>query len=135
MAGVLVYRPGRPLHRQLAFPRTCERRGIVNLELVQQSICVHQAEALDEMTVPIPSEVAAGNAAGSSCLIRLAMAETGADLHVTVDLADHHAKPEDLFPLPPLALRSTNLAMAIADYSDGHFYPLASKPPRTWSRS
>ncbi|HEY5910808.1 MAG TPA: glycoside hydrolase [Verrucomicrobiae bacterium] len=77
-------------------------------------------------------EVAAGNAAGPPCLIRLATAETGADLHVTVDLADHHAKPGDLFPLPPLALRSTNLAMAIADYSDGHFYPLASRPPRTW---
>ncbi len=77
-------------------------------------------------------EVPAGNARNVPCFVTLSLPESGADLRVNIDVPDHAGKPGDLFPLPPLVLRSTNAALAIADYSCGHLYPLGVKPPRTW---
>ncbi len=86
---------------------------------------------LDGPAVGLQFEVSAGNSK-LPCLVTIRLPESTPELQVTVDLADRHTKAGDLFPLPPLVLRSTNAALAIADYSDGHLYPLDSKPPRTW---
>lgn len=77
-------------------------------------------------------EIPTGRTAEIDCLATLTLVDSSPELRINVDLPDREAKTGDLFPLAPLVLRSTNAALAIADYSDGHLYPLDSKPPRTW---
>ena len=57
MAGIFVEWTRRPLHDQLAFPPLGERRRIVDLKLIEieERVDVEQAEALDEVEIPIRS--------------------------------------------------------------------------------
>ncbi len=87
---------------------------------------------VDSSPAGLQFETAAGPGDAGHCLVQLLLADSAPELRVKVDVLDRHAKTGDLFPLPPLLLRSTNAALAIADYSDGHLYPLQTKPPRTW---
>jgi hypothetical protein len=76
----------------------------------------------------VPLEPGATN----SLSVSLTLRDRGADLFVEVDLPDRHAKIENLFVLEPFVSASTNPALVVADYSNGHLYPLNEKPPRTW---
>ena len=64
--------------------------------------------------------------------VSLTLRDRGTDLFVEVDLPDRHAKIQNLFVLEPFVPTSTNPALVVADYSNGHLYPLNEKPPRTW---
>ena len=60
MAREFVDVAGRPRHCQFTLPWLGERRRIVDLELVQQRIGVEKTEALDQVQIAIPAEIAAG---------------------------------------------------------------------------
>ncbi len=65
--------------------------------------------------------------------VTLSLRERGTDLSVAVDLPDRHTPIRDWFVLEPFVLDSTNAALVVADYANGHLYPLDLKPfPRTW---
>jgi hypothetical protein len=68
--------------------------------------------------------------------VRLTVAGASGDLHVACDRADRGDPLEMMTTLPPLAIdqpRSVPV-LAIADYSDGHLYPLDLDPfPARWS--
>ena len=67
--------------------------------------------------------------------VRLTVAGTPGDLHVEADRADRSDALEMMTSLPPLAIvdpKSTPV-LAVADYSDGHLYPLDLDPfPARW---
>jgi hypothetical protein len=71
VAGIFVEWTRRPLHGQLAFPRLGERRRIVDLELIEERVDVEQAEALDEVEIPIPFEVAARVAVEAAAVVEV----------------------------------------------------------------
>jgi hypothetical protein len=64
--------------------------------------------------------------------LTLSLPARGADLFVEVDLPDRHVKIGNLFVLEPFVSASTNLGLVVADYANGHLYPLNEKPPHTW---
>jgi hypothetical protein len=54
-------------------------------------------------------------------------------LHVTVETVPLDAPTDGVFSLAPLMLDTPHGALAIADYSNGHLYPLHLKPfPARW---
>jgi hypothetical protein len=65
-------------------------------------------------------------------LVTLSLPERGSDLFFEFDSPDRHSKINNLFPLPPFVLDSTNAELVVADYSDGHIYSLNSQPHRSW---
>src|SRR6188768_3451026 len=71
VTGVFVDRLGRACQRQLAFPRPRERGRIVDLELVEQRLRVEQTEALDQVQVAVPAEVAAGVSVESAAVVEV----------------------------------------------------------------
>lgn len=60
--------------------------------------------------------------------LRVKLTLAGPDLFVEADLADRAAKIDNLPFLAPFALTAAEGALAIADYSNGHLYPLDLKP-------
>ncbi len=64
--------------------------------------------------------------------VLVSLRERGSDVFFQVDLPDRHARIRDLFPLEPFLLDSTNAALVVADYCDGHLYSLQSRPHRSW---
>ena len=60
MAREFVDVAGRPRHRQFALPWLGERRRVVDLELIQKRIGVEKTEALDQVQISVPAEIAAG---------------------------------------------------------------------------
>jgi hypothetical protein len=65
--------------------------------------------------------------------IDLGLAESGTDLFVEVGMADRQTPIRDLFPLEPVLPSSTQDVLIVADYCNGHLYPLDGQPlPRTW---
>ncbi len=73
--------------------------------------------------------------AGAPLTVRvtLTLAAGAADLAVEADCADRAVRIERFAFLEPLVLDSAAGVLAVADYSDGHIYPLDRKPfPRTW---
>jgi len=60
--------------------------------------------------------------------MRLALAETTSDLVVEADMSDRATKMDTLTFLDPFVLDSPAGALVVADYSDGHLYPLDLKP-------
>lgn len=73
-----------------------------------------------------------GTGGTNPMVLKLSLRDRGSDLFVEVDLPDRTLASRDLFPLEPFVFDSTNAALAVADYCNGHLYPLAEKPPRTW---
>jgi hypothetical protein len=75
-------------------------------------------------------------AAGSHTMVArvtLAVPDGSADLVVGVDLPDLATPIESLWFLPALLPDRKNLAVAVADYSDGHLYPSDMDPfPARW---
>jgi hypothetical protein len=63
--------------------------------------------------------------------VKLTLEGDAPDLHVDVE-ADHALKIDRVWTLPPLVLDTPSAALAVADYCNGHLYPLAPKPQRTW---
>jgi len=61
----------------------------------------------------------------------LRLANDAPDLHVTI-AADPSLKMERVWALPPLVLDTPSAALAVADYCNGHLYPLSPRPHRTW---
>ena len=90
VAGELVDRPLGAGHRQLALPRPCERRRVVDLELVQQRVPVEQAESLDQMELVVPPEVAAGFAVVAASVLEVRRVH---DQRAALPPADRMAQP------------------------------------------
>jgi hypothetical protein len=66
--------------------------------------------------------------------VSLTLRDRGTDLFVEVDAPDRRARIQNLFVLEPFVAASTttNAGLVVADYSNGHLYPLSEQPPRTW---
>ncbi len=77
-------------------------------------------------------ETPAGPGGTNLMLVLLSLSERGPDLFFQIDLPGRQAKIQNLFPVQPFLLDSTNAGLVVADYCDGHLYPLNGKPPRTW---
>jgi hypothetical protein len=60
--------------------------------------------------------------------LKLTLPERGADLRVEADMADRAATFDSVGFLSPLLLDSENGAIVVADYSNGHAYPVRMKP-------
>ncbi len=60
--------------------------------------------------------------------VTLTLPEKGSDLVVEADTAKRNAVIEYLPFLEPLVLDSPHAVLAVADYSNGHLYPLSTKP-------
>ena len=60
--------------------------------------------------------------------LRLTLPDDAPDLVVEVDLADRDTKIGRFVALAPLVLDTPKAALAIADYCNGHLYPLDLKP-------
>jgi len=75
---------------------------------------------------------------GGGLAVTMTLREKGADLFVEIDLKDRGARIENLFVLEPFvpepfAVDPSGAALVVADYCDGHLYPLDLAPfPRTW---
>ena len=66
-------------------------------------------------------------------LVTLSLTNDEADLHVEVDMADRATRMDNVFFLEPFVLATPGAALVVADYCNGHLYPLGLKPfPRTW---
>jgi hypothetical protein len=70
-------------------------------------------------------------------LVTMTLPETGADLVVTADMADRETKISEISFLDPLVLDTPGAALVVADYTNGHAYPVSEKPfPRgRWQTS
>ena len=65
--------------------------------------------------------------------VALTLPEGGSDLRVAADMAERETPIENFAFLEPLAMDSAAGAVVVADYSNGHLYPLDAKPPlRRW---
>ena len=65
--------------------------------------------------------------------VTVAVPPSGADLLVEIDMPDRATAIQDIFPLEPFFFDAARPAMVIADYCNGHLYPLETEPfPRTW---
>ena len=65
--------------------------------------------------------------------LTLTVPDGGADLQVEFDLADHATPMDAIWPIDPLTLDAPKGVLAVADYADGHIYPLDAKPfPAQW---
>jgi hypothetical protein len=76
-----------------------------------------------------------GNTRGhpNTITVNLRIPEDAADLIVTADMADRAEPCDSFFFLEPFTLETPDGVLAVADYCDGHLYPLAAEPfPRTW---
>ena len=73
---------------------------------------------------------ALADAAGSerSARVRISLAATGGDLFVETSLANPGERIDSLAFLPGFVPRAVDASLAIADYSNGHLYPLALDP-------
>jgi hypothetical protein len=66
--------------------------------------------------------------------VTLAAPEGTADLSITADMADRSTKIDSLWFLPAFVPDRPNLAVALADYSNGHLYPADLDPfPGRWN--
>jgi hypothetical protein len=70
----------------------------------------------------------AGGMAFEAPPLRVKLTLAGPDLFVEADMADRAAKIDNLPFLAPFTLESAQGALVIADYSNGHLYPLDLKP-------
>ena len=61
-------------------------------------------------------------------LVRLTVPDKSADLVVGVDLPDRSVSSPAFVAVEPFAVGSPNGALAVADYSNGHLYPLSLEP-------
>ena len=76
---------------------------------------------------------ALGHGQTNRVTITLSLPDRGADLFVEADMTDRTVKIHDLSLLEPFVCGSTNAALVVADYANGHLYPLDLKPfPRMW---
>ncbi|HET6385293.1 MAG TPA: glycoside hydrolase [Armatimonadota bacterium] len=65
--------------------------------------------------------------------VSLSLPDADSDMDVTADMANRTTPISNFFFLPPFVLDSPGGVLAVADYCDGHLYPLDYKPfPRTW---
>lgn len=65
--------------------------------------------------------------------VSIRLPERGADLMVEADVADRGMSIENIYFLEPFVLDTAGAALVVADYCDGHLYPLDLRPfPRTW---
>lgn len=64
----------------------------------------------------------------STLLVTLTLPDESSDLRVEADMADRKAAVEYLPFLEPLVLDTPQAALAVADYCNGHLYPLSAKP-------
>jgi hypothetical protein len=60
--------------------------------------------------------------------VKLSLAPTGADLIAELDMPDRSIQLDYVAFLEPLILDTPSGALAVADYSDGHLYPLNLRP-------
>lgn len=66
-------------------------------------------------------------------LVTLTVPKDRADLVVEVDVPDRACNTGALLTVDPFALDTPKAALAVADYSDGHLYPLDTQPfPKTF---
>ena len=70
-------------------------------------------------------------------LVTMTLPAAGADLLVTADMADHETKISEVPFFEPLVLDTPDAALIVADYTNGHAYPVTEKPfPRgRWQTS
>jgi hypothetical protein len=69
----------------------------------------------------------------NSLLVTLTLINEGADLFVEADMVDRTTKIDNIFFLEPFVLDTPGAVLVVADYCNGHLYPLDLKPlPRTW---
>jgi hypothetical protein len=76
-----------------------------------------------------------GTSAGkpNTLMVTLSLSETAADLLVEAVLTQRQQEVENIPFLEPYVLDSLAAVLVIADYSDGHLYPLDLNPfPRSW---
>jgi hypothetical protein len=70
----------------------------------------------------------------NAVIVTLQLRQRGTDLFFSVDAPNRAAPIRNLFPLEPFLIEPVeNAAVVIADYANGHLYPLDQNPlPRTW---
>jgi len=91
------------------------------------------ARAADGPQRGVAFDLAFGPAGSNRLSVKLTLRDTGADLFVEADMADRSARIDTLPFLQPFTLDTPGAAIVVADYSNGHLYPLDLRPfPRTW---
>ena len=75
---------------------------------------------------------ARSGAAGHEVVVTMTLAGDAPDLAVEIDMADRGVAPGRFVALGPFVLDTPGAALAVADYCNGHMYPLGMDPfPRT----
>jgi hypothetical protein len=65
--------------------------------------------------------------------VTLSLRDEAADLYIEADVRDRAVSVQHIYFLEPFTLDTPAAALVVADYADGHLYPLHLKPfPRTW---
>jgi hypothetical protein len=78
-------------------------------------------------------EAACPSDASKTILVKLTLAESAPELSVEMDMADRATKIGQWALLEPIVFDSAKAGLVVADYANGHLYPLDMKPfPRTW---
>lgn len=87
--------------------------------------------------IAFQADFASANQRTVRLTVTLTLPDAGADLLVTADMPDRQTKFFDTPFLEPFLLDTPEAALIVADYSDGHAYPVAEKPfPRgRWASS
>jgi hypothetical protein len=89
--------------------------------------------ASPEKGVVFEADFGRGKAGPNTFVVKLALPDDAADVLVQADMHDRHTKIAQLPFLEPFLLESADGVLAVADYCDGHLYPLDAKPfPCRW---
>jgi hypothetical protein len=65
--------------------------------------------------------------------VAIILPDKGSDLMVEADMSDRHTQIENTPFLEPFVLATPGAALVVADYCNGHLYPLDLRPfPRSW---
>jgi len=82
--------------------------------------------------ISFAADLAGGGGKTWQATIRLSLAGSAPDLTAEVDLPDRSVQLDYVTFIDPLVLDTPSAALAVADYADGHLYPLNLRPlPKT----
>ena len=85
-------------------------------------------QAPDKRSLSFAADLAGGGRKTWPATITLSLAANGPDMTAEVDMSDRGVQLDYVASLEPFVLDTPSAALAVADYADGHLYPLNLKP-------
>ena len=85
-------------------------------------------QAPDKSSLSFVADLAGGGGKTYPATITLSLAANGSDMIAEFDMADRNVQLEYVASLEPFVLDTPSASLAVADYADGHLYPLNLKP-------